>query len=105
MQGQAAQVHAYGNVYRPYGDQWRGRKSVHPEVDRNGEQLTDKNGNVEDALSGQVMVCRRSASFFCAFVFLHVQENPVFYFVLSFCFNLPPVYLGCGALHHQKSAV
>mmetsp|Transcript_22552 Transcript_22552/g.36116 ORF Transcript_22552/g.36116 Transcript_22552/m.36116 type:complete len:214 (+) Transcript_22552:25-666(+) len=52
--GQAAQVHAYGNVYRPYGDQWRGRKSVlHPEVDRNGEKLTDESGNVEDALSLQ----------------------------------------------------
>ena len=61
--GQAAQVHAYGNVYRPYGDQWRGQKSVlYPEVDRNGKQLTGESGNKEDALSGQAMVCLRSAS-------------------------------------------
>ena len=75
--GQAARVHAYGNVYRPYGDQWRGRKSVlHPEVDRNGEKLTDESGNVEDALSGQVMVCLRSASFDLCISFLaHSHVN------------------------------
>ena len=48
------QTRAYGNVYRPYGDTWRHSKSVlHPEVDRNGQQITDESGNAEKSLSGQ----------------------------------------------------
>ena len=106
MQGPKAQVHAYGNVYRLYGDQWRGRKSVlHPEIDRNGEQLTDKSGNVEDAPSGQVIVCLRSASFDLCIRFLAR-------FFDFFCFILPPppptplLYTSVVvASRHPKSAV
>ena len=61
--GQAASVRAYGDVYRPYGDTWRGRKSVlHPEVDQNGQQLTDESGDAENALAGQAGASEEAAA-------------------------------------------
>ena len=61
--GQAAQVRAYGDVYRPYGDTWRGRKSVlHPDVDRNGQQLTDESGDAENSLAEQTAASEEGAA-------------------------------------------